>query len=536
MALRAIMLRKKIDDKKKALEAVRTTLSELETREAEIEKAISEAETDEERAAVDQTIDEHEAAKAEADQAAADLNAEIEELEGQLAEEERAQNTDPVPEPATREEQNKMQTAEKRNRFGITNEMVTREDVSAFLGTIRECVKERRALSNAGLLIPDVFLGLVRENLPAYSKLYKHVFVRRLGGEGKVVVMGTIPEAIWTACCANINEIDLSFADVTVDCNKVAAIIPVCNAILEDSDIDLAGEIVEALSISIGIALDKAILYGSGSGQPLGIYTRLAQTSEPAGYPATGRAWVDLHSTNMLTIANSVTGTALFQTIMLDSVAMSGKYSRGEIVWAMNETTLKFLRAQGMNVNAAGAIVSAVDGSMPGVGGAVEILDFIPNYNIVGGYFDNYLLGERRGVTIESSQLPRFVDDETIFRGKARYDGQPVIAEAFLALALNSASLSPASLAEDTANTAAFIQLNKNAATLATTTGTLQLKARLLNAAGQEVKGAVTWASSDTTKATVDETGKVTGKASGSAVITATSGDAVAVCNVTVPS
>lgn len=538
MALRAIMLRKKIDDKKKALEAVRTTLSELETREAEIEKAISEAETDEERAAVDQTIDEHEAAKAEANQAAADLNAEIEELEGQLAEEERAQNTDPVPEPAPnkREEQNKMQTAEKRNRFGITNEMVTREDVSAFLGTIRECVKERRALSNAGLLIPDVFLGLVRENLPAYSKLYKHVFLRKLGGEGKVVVMGTIPEAIWTACCANINEIDLSFADVTVDCNKVAAIIPVCNAILEDSDIDLAGEIVEALSISIGIALDKAILYGSGSGQPLGIYTRLAQTSEPAGYPAIGRAWVDLHSTNMLTIANSVTGTALFQTIMLDSVVMSGKYSRGEIVWAMNETTLKFLRAQGMNVNAAGAIVSAVDGSMPGVGGAVEILDFIPNYNIVGGYFDNYLLGERRGVTIESSQIPRFVEDETIFRGKARYDGQPVIAEAFIALALNSASLSPASLAEDTANTAAFIQLNKNNAALATTTGTLQLKARLLNAAGQGVTGAVTWASSDTTKATVDETGKVTGKASGSAVITATSGDAVAVCNVTVPS
>lgn len=533
MALKAIMLRKKIDERKKALDEVRARKDELVTREAELEKAIEEAETDEERAAVEEGIEKFEAEKAETETAETDLNKEIEELESELASEEREQNTEPVKEPEKRGEKKVM--SEKRGRFGIDTEMVMREDVSAFLGTIRECVKEKRAINNAGLLIPEVFLGLVRENIPNYSKLYRHVFVRRLGGEGKVVVMGTIPEAIWTACCANINEIDLGFADVTVDCNKVAAIIPVCNAILEDSDINLAAEIVEALSISIGLALDKAILYGSGAGQPLGVYSRLAQTSEPSGY--SGRPWVDLHSTNMLTIDNSVTGVSLFQTIMLDSAVMSGKYSRGEIVWAMNEATYKYLRAQGMSVNAAGAIVSAVDGAMPAVGGIVEVLDFIPNYNIVGGYFDCYLLGERMGVTIESSQFPRFVEDETIFRGKARYDGQPVIAEAFMALAVNGASLAPATLAADTANTAAFIQLNKNAVTLETTTGTVQLKARVLNSNGQEVKGsAITWASSVEAKATVDDTGKVTGKAAGSTVITATCGDAVGVCNVTVPS
>ena len=201
----------------------------------------------------------------------------------------------------------------------------------------------------------------------------------------------------------------------------------------------------------------------------------------------------------------------------------------------MNELTYKFLKAQGMSVNAAGAIVSAVDGQMPGVGGIVEVLDFVPNYNIIGGYFDCYLLAERSGVNIESAPLTKFIEDETLFRAKARYDGQPVIAEAFVALAINSASAAGADMAADTANSPAFIQLNKTAATLATTTGTLQLKASVLNANGQKVDAAITWASSNTAKATVSDSGLVTGKASGSTVITATAGDAVAVCNVTVP-
>lgn len=534
MALKVLMLRKKIDQKRAELEGLKK--NDFAVREAELEEAIREAETEEEQAAVDSEIEAFNTERAANESKIADLEKEIGELEAELATEERAQELPAEaehPEETKREEIKKM---EKRGKFGITAEMVAEERAAEFLGTIRSAVSEKRALSGAGLLIPDVFLGLIKENVINYSKLYRHVFVRQIGGEGKLAIMGTIPEAVWTACCANINEIDLGFAQVTVDCNKVAAFFPVCNAILEDSDIDLAGQIVEALSIAIGKALDKAILYGTGAGMPLGIYARLAQTSQPAGYPATAPAWVDLHTSNMLTIANSVTGTALFQTIMLDAGVANGKYSRGEKVWVMNEKTYTFLRAQGMNVNAAGAIVSAVDGTMPGAGGIVEVLDFVPDYNILGGYFDCYLLGERQGVTVESAPLVKFVEDETLFRGKARYDGLPVIANAFIALAINGASLAGASLTADTANTCAYIQLNKTAVTLATTTGTVQLKAKLLNANGQEVKGTVTWASSVEAKAIVSDSGLVTGKASGSTVVTASCGDAIAVCNVTVPS
>lgn len=529
MALKVLMLRKQLDGKKKELEALRAKDAEFQTREAELETAIAEAETEEEQAAVNEEIETFSADKKAHTDAVADLEREVGELESELAEEERNQDTtppDPV-KPAEREDQ-KMVTVETRNRFGLTEDMMKREKVQAFLTEVRTCIREKRALTNVGITIPDEFLGVIRENVINYSKLYRHVNVRTLSGDGRMVIMGTVPEAIWTECCARLNELDLVFNDVEVDCNKLGAYFAVCNAVIEDSDIALASELIDALSQANGLAIDKAIIYGTGTKMPLGIVTRIAQTEAPADYPATARTWADLHSTHELTIANSVTGVSLFQTLMLDSAVIKGKYSRGEKVWAMNETTYTFLKAQGLSINAAGAIVSGVEGTMPVIGGVVEVLDFIPDYNIIGGYFDLYLLAERAGLRVEQSRDYMFLDDQTVFKGTARYDGVPVIAEAFAVFAINGAAVSTSvDFTPDTANTVQGIVLSKSAVTVQNT-HTVTIKATTIPAGG-----VVTWTSSDTSKATV-EGGVITGKAnSGSAVITASSGDATAVCNVT---
>ena len=83
--------------------------------------------------------------------------------------------------------------------------------------------------------------------------------------------------------------------------------------------------------------------------------------------------------------------------------------------------------------------------------------------------------------------------------------------------------------AADNANTVQNIILDKNAATVKATK-TVKINATLLP---ENTSGEITWASSNTSYATVSD-GTVTGVAAGSAVITATCGDAVAVCNVTV--
>lgn len=442
MALRVLMTKKKLDTAKKSLEDLRSQREEFEKRESEIEKAIEEALTEEEKKVVEEEIDKHEAEKAELDEKEKALSDEVTELEKELADLETEQEKEPeVKEVPKEEERKSVKTMETRKFFNMNPQerdaFFAREDVNKYLDEVRSAIREKRALTNVGLTIPEVFMGLIRENLIDYSKLYKYVDVRRINGEGRAVIMGSIPEAVWTECCANLNELSLGWNDVELDCYRLAGYYTVCNANLEDSDIDLAAELIRALSQAIGLALDKAILYGTNVKMPLGIITRLVQTAAPADYPATARTWVDLHTSNIKSIAAGTTGAALIAAIVTAFGNAKGKYSRGTKVWVMNELTYTNLVAASVSVDASGAIVAGVNGQMPVIGGNIEVLDFIPDNVIIGGYFDLYLLAERAGAKFMTSEHVKFLQDQTVFKGTARYDGEPAIAEAFVAIGLN---------------------------------------------------------------------------------------------------
>ena len=448
MALKALMLRKKLSDAQKALNALTAKDVEFKSRESEIAQSIEEAETEEEKAAVEEAVTAFESDKTAHESEKEGLEGTIRDLEEQLSAEERTQNTEPAPDaPAPEAPAQEVRTAMRKNiifdRMTAQERtaLIQREDVKAWLTEVRACMTEKRAITNVGLTIPEVMLGLLRENVIVYSKLYKHVTVRPVGGTARQLIMGTVPEAIWTDCCANLNELTLGFNDLEMDCFKVGGFFAICNANLEDSDIDLAAELLSALGQAIGLALDKAILYGrNASGtqkMPMGIVSRLVQTEAPTGYPATARTWADLHTSNVLSItaANS-TGIKLFQSLVSASGAIKGKYSRGEKTWVMNEATYTALTAEAMAVNAAGAIVSGMGATMPVIGGAVEVLSFIPDNVIIGGYFDLYILAERAGQKFAQSEHVRFLQDQTVFKGTARYDGAPAIAEGFAAIGI----------------------------------------------------------------------------------------------------
>lgn len=456
MALKALMLRKKIDDKKKELEALRAS-NDFDKREAELEASINEAETDEEKAAVEEEVAKFEAEKADFEAKEGALDKEVRDLEAELEQEEKKLET-PAPEAPKPEEGRKdYHRMETRKFFNMSAQerdaFFANAEVKAFLERVRSFKGQKRDISGAELLIPTVMLGIIRENILRYSKLLRHVNLRTVAGKARQTVAGAIPEAVWTEACGKLNELSLNFYDQEVDGYKVGGYIPVCNALLEDSDINLAEEIISALGQAIGYALDKAILYGTATKMPLGVMTRLVQTAEPADYPATRRPWTDLHETNIKSIAASVTGTALFKQIILATGAAKGKYSRGEKVFVMNETTNSKVVAESLAVNAAGAIVAGVDGRMPIVGGIIEVLDFVPDNVIIGGYFDLYLLAERAGTAISQSEHVQFIEDNTVFKATARYDGTPVIDEAFVAIGI--AGTTPDAemdFAEDTAN------------------------------------------------------------------------------------
>lgn len=450
MALKQLMISKKIEQRKTNLiELVAQELT-LTTRAAELEVSVEEAKTEEEIALVEGEVILLDEEKAELEEKKSKLEGEITALEGEL---EELNSKEPKNEPEERNNHkitNKREGGKSMERYKFfgnmqrseVEEMVKRDDVKEFLTRTRDLMSQKRAVTGGELGIPTIMLELLRDNLHLYSKLIKRVFLKPVSGKARQNVAGAVPEGIWVEAVGKLNELSIVFNQIEVDGYKVGGFIAVPNSTLEDSDIALANEIMTALGQSIGFAVDKGILYGTGLKMLVGIITRLAETAKPAYWGDSEKAWTDLHTSNLLLIdAAANTDTLFYKDLILKLGKAKANYSSGQKFWAMSSNTFSTLQAKALTINAAGAIVSGQTNTMPIIGGDVEILDFIPDNVIVGGYGSLYLLAERAGATLAQSEHVQFIEDNTVFKGIARYDGRPVFGEAFVAINISQEDL-----------------------------------------------------------------------------------------------
>lgn len=550
MALRALVLQNRIATLTADLQDLQAKTADFEARRESLTADIMAAQTEEERQAVDAAVSAFDADLEEHESAISARTAAIRSAQDELAAIE-ARQTPPAPAAPAAANNNERTETIMPNTLNIRtlpltqrafdalplaqrDSIVAQDDVQTFFAKLRSMKGANAALQGGELTIPVIFLDLIAENMYRYSKLLNRVRIRDVGGEARQTIAGTVPEAVWTEMCGVINELTFVFNQITLDGYKLAGFIPVCNSLLEDSDINLASWIVEMLSEALGLGMDKAILYGKGSAShmPLGIVTRLAQTAQPEGYPASAPAWVDLHTSNIKSIAADATGTAFWAALQRAVIPAYNRYARGTMFWAMNSKTYGELKARAIATNLSGEFVAMIGGSLPIVSGDIDILEFMPDNDIVGGFGDLYLTVIRRGMTVEQSREVQFIQDNTVFKAKMRADGAPVIPGAFVAI--NIAGSTPATsmqFAADTANTVAGILLPATASVAAG--ADIQLPAVLLPFG---VKDDITWTSATTAKATVDDDGVVHGVASGSSVITATANGKTATCTVTVTS
>lgn len=466
MALKQLLIGKKISDLRVQLAALTQTRDSLVTRRAEMKRREEELEASvnemteetskEDRDALDQLTQEWESDDAaltqeenENTEARENIERQIEGLEQELenlnarAKEAGKQTRSASPETGRKDETN-MNT--RKLFFGMNHQerdaFFAREEVKTFLRGVRTAISEKRAISGTEAIIPTVVLDLVRERVTEYSKLLKHVNVQHVTGDARIPIMGIVPDAVWTEMCANLNEIDLSFGQVTMDGFKVGGYVAVCNAVLEDNDVDLASKIIEALGKAMGRAIDKAILYGTGTKMPTGILTSLLASAYA--------------TTNVVAITDKE-GIELFKALVAAIGEASNDYTSGGMFFAMNEKTKTKLMTNAMNFSAAGAIVTGQNGDMPIVGGKIETLGFIPDDVIIGGYGELYAMLERAGMEFARSEHVRFIQDQTVFKGTARYDGKPVVDKGFVAIGIGGV--------KPTADAVTFTEDKANAAT-----------------------------------------------------------------------
>jgi len=411
--LKVIKLRKQLEVKKAELAAVRKKMEGYALRETELATALDEAVTDEDINLVDSDIEALEADQTAAESEEKTLTEAIAGIERQLneiAEKEKSMEG---------RGNNNMGKEAGKVAFGTRQrdlEYLQREDVKGFYTELREAIMQKRALAGTDLIIPTVVMDRIELQLGDYSNLYKEIDLVPVNGKGRVILDGANPEAIWTEMCDEVKEMETAFKAVEFDGFKVGGFIPVCNAILEDAMINLASYVEQRIAKAIAKALDKAILKGQGSTQkqPSGIITKLPDTNK---VPVSD-----------ITIPNILKHVGLID---------DGESTVGEIIAVVKRKTwYEKLMPLTYAVAATGTqvIVNAQNPHLAGF--RVVFSNNMDDDKILLGDFKRYMLVERGAVTLSKSEHVRFIQDQTVFKGTARYDGQPTNEKAFVLVTL----------------------------------------------------------------------------------------------------
>jgi HK97 family phage major capsid protein len=292
-----------------------------------------------------------------------------------------------------------------------TGEYYKRSEVIEFY----EQFKNLRAVTGGELAIPEIIVNRIMDILGDYSTLYPVVDRIQVKGTARVLIDTDTTAATWVEQNAALAISDVgTIASLDFDGWKVGKVTFVDNYLLSDSVINLDEYVSKKIARAIALALDAAILNGTGVAgkQPAGILPAV-----PAG--------------NKVTIAEA---SELVEYVKPIGLIDTGLDSVGEITAVMKRKTYYeyFLRFS-INVNSAGEQVGRLPNlSRPDILGIPVIFNNeMPDNQVLYGDFDKYTLVERENITIDSSDQIRFVEDQMAFRGKGRFDGKPTKVEAF---------------------------------------------------------------------------------------------------------
>ena len=411
MALRQLILNKKIQERSAKLVELRADETKLKDEEKELEVALDEAETDEEVKVVEDSADELEKKIKDSADEIAKLETEKAELEAELAEiEDEQPNNEEKEDGEKRKMAKKVQTRNNADVMTI-RESLQIENVRSFYQNIANAMVEKRSLTGAEKVVPTEVIDRIESKLGDYSTLINEVTVEKIGGTGRAVIAGDIPEAIWFEIGKTaLDELEDKLDGVELDGFGLGGYVAVPNIIIENSLINLANHVEDRLAKAIAKALDKAIIKGTGTKQPLGVVA-----SAP--------------------VANKVTSDGTITDLIAKLATVDTDGTGGEVIAVMNRKTYySQIVPKTLAVAANGVLTGSY--ALPF---RVVLSAYADDNTIVFGDFKQFLLAQRSEIRVESSTEVQFTSDNTVFKGVGFYDGKATKAEAFAVVTITDA-------------------------------------------------------------------------------------------------
>ena len=415
--LKRLKLEKELKQQRAALAALEEQEAAFKTREQDLATALDEAETEEDMQTVNEGIEQLEAdvAAAGIEEKKGTITAEIDRIEGELSElDERAKKTKSNPAEKRKERGESDMTTNKYQTRELlrTGEYYERAEVKEFY----EKLKNVRAVTGGELTIPQVIMNRIFDIMGDYTTLYPLVDKIRVSGTTRILIDTDTTAATWIEQGAAIPSGDVgTITNIDFDGYKVGKVVFVDNVLMQDSIINVDEYVAKKIARALAKALDTAIAKGEGSTkkQPEGILPKLS-----ASHKVT------------VTADNNLLKNLVKQIGLIDD----GTDSVGEIVAVMKRGTYyNRLLGYTINVDSNGNLVGKIPNlNHPDLLGLrIVFNNNLDTDTVLFGDFEKYTLVERESLTIDASDQVKFVEDQTAFRGKGRFDGKPTNADAF---------------------------------------------------------------------------------------------------------
>jgi HK97 family phage major capsid protein len=276
---------------------------------------------------------------------------------------------------------------------------------------------EERALTtgsgSAGAAVPTQTLNQIIDKLRQTSALYDRITVSFVPGNLSLVVANAKNAASWKADGATGTPADDTVISVQLAGYELIKLVEV-SATISSMAIDaFESYISEEIGRQMAIAVENAIVKGTGSGQPTGVLN--------------GITWDETNSTEYSAVND------LYDTFV-DALGLLPTAYHNNAIFVMNRKTLfgGVRKVKATDGNPIFAYNAQDRASMTILGYPVILDDYVPDDTVLLGDFSKYYMNFSQAPTIEASREAGFTSGKTVFRGLAVADGKPALAEAFV--------------------------------------------------------------------------------------------------------
>ncbi|CWU70491.1 TPA: phage major capsid protein [Listeria innocua] len=235
MALKQLMIQKKLDSKRSDLEELETRSKTFKEREEELTRALEEAKTEEEVSTVEKSVDELESEKEKLEKERDELTAKIEELEKELEEANGETTSDDV------------EKGEGEERMGKYKDKELRSAVNTFIRTKGQ-TRAGLVSTDVGVVIPEEIIYSPEKEVKTVTNLAELVSKTKVNtASGKYPILkratsrlNSVPELT-----ANPELAKPEFVQINWEVETYRGAIPISQESIDDAAVDLVSIVSE---------------------------------------------------------------------------------------------------------------------------------------------------------------------------------------------------------------------------------------------------------------------------------------------------